>query len=393
MKSVHFIDKFFPEYSGTSTRTYNLLSRIPDDSLLITPDTKVDGTKIPSKEDFYGNIKVKRVSLEPTNFWRFAPLRYVHTVNFRSKIMIDAARSEKYDVIHGHEISLIGKAAQKLSKISKKPLIIELHIAESHFPDKLSAFYEFYLLKISRIFESCDCVITLTNAFKDHISEIHDLDKEKIKVVPNGVDIDTFKPQESYVNKLTNLKQELGINDKLVMYSGYMDKINGIVDFVETIPSLIDENPDISYLFIGSGPEKEGVISASKKYDQVKYLPMVNYEDMPLYYQLCDVFVIPRPYSFSSEIIAPLKLLEAMSMEKIVLGSDVGGIAEVIEEGKNGYLFKKGDMVDFKEVLLKIIDSDSDKIGKNARKTIMNDYTWDKSANILQNIYEDVVQH
>jgi glycosyltransferase involved in cell wall biosynthesis len=80
-----------------------------------------------------------------------------------------------------------------------------------------------------------------------------------------------------------------------------------------------------------------------------------------------------------------------MAMEKPVLGSDVGGIAEVIKHGENGYLYEKGNMESFKKALLGVLDMNNNQIGKNARKTIAENYTWDKSANILQKVYEELV--
>ena len=69
----------------------------------------------------------------------------------------------------------------------------------------------------------------------------------------------------------------------------------------------------------------------------------------------------------------------------------MGGIAEVIKHGENGYLFEKGNMGSFKKTLLEILDVNNSQIGKNARKNIVENYTWDKSARILQKVYEDLV--
>lgn len=106
---------------------------------------------------------------------------------------------------------------------------------------------------------------------------------------------------------------------------------------------------------------------------------------------MCDAFVIPRPSTISAETVTPLKLLEAMAMEKPVLGSNVGGISEVIKHCENGYLYEKGNMESFKKTLLDVLDGDNSQIGKNARKTVAENYTWEKSAKILQKVYEDLV--
>lgn len=129
-----------------------------------------------------------------------------------------------------------------------------------------------------------------------------------------------------------------------------------------------------------------------KKYSQVKFLSMIHYSEMPIYYQMCDVFLIPRPSTISSETVTPLKLLEVMAMGKPVLGSNVGGITELIKHGENGYLFEKDNRESFVKTLLEVLDTNSTQVGKNARKTIVgNNYTWDKSAKILQKVYEDLV--
>ena len=197
-------------------------------------------------------------------------------------------------------------------------------------------------------------------------------------------------PKKEYEIKSKELKAKLKVSGKIIMYAGYMDKINGICDLTKIIPSIIKNNEDISFIFIGDGPNACEILKISKKYPQVKYLSSVPYGDMPVYYQMCDLFVIPRPSTLPAELITPLKLLEVMAMEKTVLGSDVGGIKEVIKHGENGYLFKKGDMDDLKEKLFTIINFNNTKVCKKARKTIINNYNWDKSSSNLQSIYNNL---
>jgi glycosyltransferase involved in cell wall biosynthesis len=176
------------------------------------------------------------------------------------------------------------------------------------------------------------------------------------------------------------------------MYAGYMDDINGMVGLTKFIPQIIRDRPDICFLFIGSGPEEGRLKSLAQDYPQnVKFLSWVPYLKMPAYYQMCDVFVIPRPSTISSETATPLKLLDAMVMGKPVLASNVGGIADVITDRENGYLFKKGNLESFRKTLLEVLDTDNTKIGSEARKTVVEKYNWDRSAQILQQVYEEVL--
>jgi glycosyltransferase involved in cell wall biosynthesis len=87
-------------------------------------------------------------------------------------------------------------------------------------------------------------------------------------------------------------------------------------------------------------------------------------------------------------LITPLKLLEALSMGNIVLGSDVGGIKEVIKNGANGYLYEKDNPKSFRDTLIKALESENTKISKNARQTVLKEYNWDNSARKLKDLYD-----
>jgi glycosyltransferase involved in cell wall biosynthesis len=393
MKILNLANTFLPDNTGLSIRAYNLLSRLPYNIIYLAPNrTLDDGVIIDKNFDEYGNILVKRVDLDRNIIWNIAPFRFFKETQLNKKAFLNIALNEDFDIVHGHNMSFYGHYALEISKKMNKPFIFEIHVA-----DKMSDvglipnIYELYLLKISKIFDSCEYVLVLTDSLKKLICLNYNLNDELVKVIPNGVDKNMFKPEKSRNEELEDLKSSLNIENNIIMYAGLIDELNGVSDILEIIPSIIKEKSDISFIFIGTGPLKEEIISLSNKYQQVKYIPTVENEKMPLYYQLCDIFLIPRPSSPSAETIIPLKLLEAMAMERTVLGSNVGGISEVIKHGKNGYLFEKGDMNDFKNKLLEILATKNNKISKNARKTIINDYTWEKSSQILEKLYEGII--
>lgn len=393
LKILHIAQYFFPEYSGTATRLHNLLSNLRYKEILITSDRKINGEVITKKEEYSNNIKIIRISLQSgKSLLNTAPLRYIHTIYQKPKIIINASKSEQFDIIHAHN-SFLAQAAEKLSKKLNKPYIVELHVLETDYRSGFKGRIEscYYENKSKNQLKSCSHIIALTKSLKDLISTMYRLPDEKITVVPNGVDINKFSPTKEHKEKTREMKEKLKLSSNVVMYAGFMDRINGMLDFANVIPSIITERPDTSFVFIGHGPEENCIIALSKRYPQVKFLPMVHYDEMPVYYQMCDAFIIPRPSTISAETVTPLKLLEAMAMEKPVLGSNVGGIAEVITHGENGYLYEKGNMESFKKTLLDVLDADNSQIGRSARKTIAENYTWDKSAKILQKVYEDLV--
>ncbi len=395
MKILHLTSYFFPEYSGTTTRLYHLLSRLPFEVRIITSDKTMKGESIVQKREQFGNITVDRTRLEPEGLLSRTPLRYFHTFYRKPDIFARVARQHRFDIVHVHTIckQALGNIGRQISREFKKPFILEIHAIEREYLAGLSkSIKRFYIdSQTKKLLACCDRVITLTETLKAWLCQCYQVPRNKVTVIPNGVDITHFTWNFTYELRALRLKQNLGINGRVVLYAGYMDKLNGIDDLVSIIPEIIQKRDDIVFAFIGHGPGKKKLTVISRRYPKnVRLLSPVPYLQMPVYYQMCDLFVIPRPSTISTETLTPLKLLEAMAMGKLVLGSNVGGIAEIVKNKENGYLFEKGDMDDFSKTLLDALGSDNAQIGENARRTVSEHHTWDRSVHILQKIYEEL---
>ena len=395
MKLLHLTQYFFPEYSGTTTRLYNIVSRLPFNVQILASNRTVKGAIIAEKEEQFGNVKVNRIPLVPGGTIQSVPiLRYFHTLYRRPQVLTNFASSQQFDIIHAHNSLVFGEAAKELGKTFNKPFILELHGPPAESATRaLDYTKSWYIKRIDgKLLRYCQHAISLTESEKKWIIDSYKLPESKITVVPNGADVDQFSPKDEFKKEAENLREKLGLPGKVVMYAGVIDYINGMDDIAIVIPQIIKEKPDISFVFIGDGPEQKRLLSLSKSYPRnIKCLRQVPYSEMSVYYQMCVIFVIPRPSTISTETVTPLKLLEVMAAEKPVLGSNVGGIAEVIRHGENGYLFQKGNLTNLKNTLLEILDTDNILVAKNARKTVIQNYTWENSARILQKVYQDLV--
>jgi glycosyltransferase involved in cell wall biosynthesis len=124
-----------------------------------------------------------------------------------------------------------------------------------------------------------------------------------------------------------------------------------------------------------------------------EFLGEVDFNSMPALYSAGDIFVIPRPEGGTGESFIPLKLLEAMAMEKLVLVSNMRAMLEIMEDKKNGLVFQKGDKADFLRKLNFSINN-ADKLSglkQAARRRVINSYNWARSREILARLYREII--
>ncbi|MFC1670445.1 glycosyltransferase [Spirochaetota bacterium] len=120
------------------------------------------------------------------------------------------------------------------------------------------------------------------------------------------------------------------------------------------------------------------MVHENKLDDYIVLTGKVPHNDVLKYYSIIDILIYPRNSIRLTELVTPLKPLEAMAMEKAVIGSDVGGIKELIIEGTSGFLFKSGDVDNLKDRVFKIIDNPklTWDLQKKARKYVIEKRNW-----------------
>ena len=114
------------------------------------------------------------------------------------------------------------------------------------------------------------------------------------------------------------------------------------------------------------------------------------HDQAPRYYSVMDILVYPRVSSRLTELTTPLKPLEAMAMEKVVVGSDVGGIRELIDDGKTGFLVEPGNPHALAKCLSTLIGNETVRrvVGKNAREFVTRERDWEKIVARYLNVYQ-----
>ncbi len=229
-------------------------------------------------------------------------------------------------------------------------------------------------------------VITVSKILKDHFVQAG-VNPRKIHVVPNGVNVEAFHP---HVDGRV-LRQQLGFEDAVVIgFVGSFHYWHGVEQLEDFVKHLAQKYQSVRFLFVGSGPLKDECEAAMKQNGlqaRVHFAGYVPYEQVPQYLAAMDIALAPYP-QMDLFYFSPLKLFEYMAAGKAVVASRVGQIAELVEDGENGLLFAPGN---FEELLAKTsqLVEESDlraRLARNARATILKQYTWQKNAEQILNI-------
>ena len=164
---------------------------------------------------------------------------------------------------------------------------------------------------------------------------------DKVTVIPNAVDIENFEPGGQPDEAL---KAELGLAGATVLgFIGSFYAYEGLDLLLDALPALLRDRPELRVLLVGGGPQEAALkaqASALGVADKVVFTGRVPHAQVQRYYDLIDVLTYPRHSMRLTELVTPLKPLEAMAQGRLLVASDVGGHKELIRDGETGVLFR-----------------------------------------------------
>ena len=166
----------------------------------------------------------------------------------------------------------------------------------------------------------------------------------RVTVIPNAVDIETFEPGGT---PDAALAAALGLAGATVVgFIGSFYAYEGLDLLLEALPALLARRPEVRVLLVGGGPQDAALkaqAAALGLADKVVFTGSVPHAQVQRYYDLVDVLAYPRHSMRLTELVTPLKPLEAMAQGRLLVASDVGGHKELIRHGETGWLFEAGN--------------------------------------------------
>ena len=314
-----------------------------------------------------------------------------------SKIINELVKKEgfKYDVLVAHDwLSVISGVTAK--RELGLPLVFHVHSTEKG--RTLGNGSEVVSSIEHRGGQMADLVITVSNAMKDELVELG-FPKEKIRVCYNGVDPEKYSFNQVSEAKRKEIRASYGLKDdeQMVLFIGRLVWVKGVDKLIMAMPHVLHKVPNAKLVIVGLGDMQEhlkSMVKGLKLEDSVKFrFEFVPEEERIAHYAACDIAVFPSLYE-PFGIVA----LEAMSMEKpVVVGaSGISGMREiVIADGpaQCGYHINPSDPVDIAWGVVSCLQNQNRKheLGKNGRKRVLAEFTWDSIAKKTLKIYEELV--
>jgi PEP-CTERM/exosortase A-associated glycosyltransferase len=343
---LHILDHSLPMHSGYTFRTRAILKAQQGEGLDVRGITGLRHTvESPPAETVDG------LDFYRTSGLRKGPpiLREWHEIGEFAAAIDRLCAEWKPDLLHAHSPAICGSAALRVAKRRAIPLVYEIRAfwedaavgngtgSEGSFKYRLIRALE------NHVVAKADAVVTICEGLRGDLIA-RGVDSAKLSIMPNGVDLGLFGnpvPRDSV------LAGELGLGDGPVIgFIGSFYDYEGLDDLIAAMPGLVERVADAKLLLVGGGPCEAALraqAEASPVRDSIHFVGRVPHHEVERYYALTDVLAYPRKQSRLTDLVTPLKPLEAMAQGKLVAASNVGGHRELMEDGVTGTLFAPDD--------------------------------------------------
>jgi PEP-CTERM/exosortase A-associated glycosyltransferase len=302
------------------------------------------------------------------------------------------------DIIHAHSPVLCALAALPLARREKIPLLYEIRAfwedaavgngtgREGSIRYRLTRMLETHAVRRS------DAVAVICEGLRADLVA-RSVAPDKIMVSPNGVDMTLFG---SPVRPDGDFARRLGLEGaEVVGFIGSFYDYEGLDDLIAAMPRLVDQRPDAHLLLVGGGPMEERLkeqASRSSASGRIHFVGRVPHDEVERYYALVDILAYPRKAMRLTELVTPLKPLEAMAQLKLVAASDVGGHRELIADGVTGTLFAPGAPSAIADALARLLAGREgwEERRRAARAFVERERNWSSNISRYRPVYQQL---
>lgn len=386
MKVLHVFDHSLPLHSGYAFRSAAILR---EQRALGWCTFHVTSSK-------QGERGVSEESVDGLHFYRTPavwlskvpgadPLAVMEATRRR---VLEVAKQVKPDLIHAHSPVLNVLPALRVGQRLSIPVVYEIRAfwedaavdhgtsTEGGMRYRLTRGLETYAVR------KADHVFTICEGLRTDLVE-RGVSSDKITVIPNAVTVESFSQNSS---DSFAIRDDLGLSEsKVIGFIGSFYAYEGLDLLIDALPGMLRQIPNLKVLLVGGGPQesvlREKIVSKGLS-ERVIFTGRIPHEKVGQYYDLIDVLIYARLPMRLTNLVTPLKPLEAMAQKKLFVASDVGGHRELVRDGETGILFKAGDAAELAEKVVELLKSPDlwTALRNQGRQFVVNERTWEKSV-------------
>jgi len=306
----------------------------------------------------------------------------------------------KPDILHAHSPLLTAAAALLVSRRHRLPVVYEIRATwedaavANGGTTAGSLRYKMTRLLETHISRRVDAVACICEGLRGEMLS-RGISKDRLFTVPNAVDVSQFTDD---LPRDTELSNQLGLEGcEVVGFLGSFYDYEGLDVLLEAAAILSARRPKFRVLLVGGGPVEAALRAQIERLALQSVVIMVGrvpQREVNRYYSLVDVLAYPRHKSRLTDLVTPLKPLEAMAQGKLVVASDVDGHRELIRSGVTGELFKAGSPADLASVLERLFERRDmwPKYRDAGLAFVRSERTWEKSVDAYGPVYERLLQ-
>ena len=404
MKICILAAEFLPVLGGAGTYTVELIRHLPSEFevYVVTLKRRIPGNKQLSEDllrEYFGdNVVIDYVTDARETF--------LYNANFQHKCyryVPHLYKQHKFDVVHSQHVHMADLWLKLRGR--KLPYLTTVHVtfagerqgmSRSRIPFKdleHSEKYQWLLYPALRALEylylkRSPRLIAVSHWMKKILMEEFGLPPYAIDTVHNGVDPKLYRPKCRKSEFIQKIEERSG--GPIVLFTGRMRSTKGINILIRSMPKVIEEVRDVRFIFAGSGfsdPYKRQIRIMRISERNYEFLGYVPQKDMPALYSIASIYPTPTLYEN-----LPIRILEAMSTQIPVIASNICGIPEIITDGEDGILVPTWDIEALSNRIIELLTDRrrASKIGKNARKTIEQKFTWQYATEKTVKVYKEI---
>jgi PEP-CTERM/exosortase A-associated glycosyltransferase len=401
MQIVHVLDHSLPLHSGYTFRSQSIFraqaKRGWQLSVLTSPKHQESWKDEWAPKESIGGFSYYRTPLSAR--LRIPGLYETRLVSALRRRLQEVVAATQPDIIHAHSPVLNAMAALRVARRHKIPFVYEIRAFwEDAAVDHGSYSENSWKYRLVRALETRACrksdhILVICDGLRKDLIQ-RGIQPGKISIVPNGIDTDEFPGCDPDLQLRTQWKLE---GKRVIAFFGSFYRYEGLDLAVDAFAQLAPKHNDWQLLLVGGGEMDASLKNKVRTLglqDRVLFPGRMPHDRIPGIYALSDIMIYPRHAMRLTDLVTPLKPLEAMAMKKAVVASDVGGHKELIQHGVTGELFPAGNASALALIIEKVLGDENSKqaMVERAWDWVRGERSWEKIATIYAEVYTKLLQ-